>query len=102
MANEGEGLVADSIPVYCEPPREGLGETNVTIALPLEPGQSALVFTQVRLKNFQASAVVILHDGALESPSRTISAVQTHLNPLLVFLGQHVRIDHLGLDGHAR
>jgi len=68
------------IPVDAEPPRTRGCDTKTTFSLTLEPPLRPLVFTQVRFKLLVASAIVVLH-------------------PLLLVLGEHTILDHLGLDG---
>ena len=67
------------IPVDADTSRTSGRDTKVTAGLTLEPRQCPLVISQVGLELFQASAIVILH-------------------PLLVVLGKHIALDHLGLD----
>lgn len=68
------------IPVDADTSRTSGRDTKVTAGLTLEPRQCPLVISQVGLELFQASAIVILH-------------------PLLLVLGKHTILDHLGLNG---
>lgn len=70
------------IPVDTDSSRTGGSDANATIGLTLEPFQRPLVVPQVGFELVKASAIVILH-------------------PLLLLLGDHTILDHLGLDGDA-
>lgn len=72
----------DLIPVDTETSRTSGSDTKTTLGLTLEPSQRPLVFSQVGFEPLKASAIVILH-------------------PLLLVLGEHTVLDHLGLNGNT-
>jgi len=63
-------------------PGTGERDTKATIGLTLEPFRCPLVVSQVGHEALPTSAIVILH-------------------PLLLVLGKHTTLDHLGLDRYT-
>lgn len=70
------------IPVNGDTSGTRRSDTKATFGLTLEPSLRPFVVTQVGFELLQASAIVILH-------------------PLLLVLGKHAILNHLGLNGDA-
>jgi hypothetical protein len=70
----------NNLPVDSKASGASRSDTKTTFSLALEPSLRPLVISQVRLESLKASAIVILY-------------------PLLLVLGEHTILNHLGLDG---